>query len=78
MRHLKSSSACSIESYEAITAIAAVRAIGLDAHRCGIVLCSSGGRWLCRRSQGGLTWAGMSRLLQRRYPLPTPAITRPV
>jgi group II intron reverse transcriptase/maturase len=33
-------------------------------------------RWLRRRSQRGLSWAAMNRLLQR-YPLLTPAIARP-
>jgi RNA-directed DNA polymerase len=33
-------------------------------------------RWLRRRSQRGLSWLAMTRLLQR-YSLPTPAIARP-
>jgi group II intron reverse transcriptase/maturase len=33
-------------------------------------------RWLRRRSQRGLSWVAMTRLLQR-YSLPTPAIARP-
>ena len=33
-------------------------------------------RWLRRRSQRGLTWEGMERLL-RRYPLLTPRLSRP-
>jgi len=33
-------------------------------------------RWLRRRSQRGLTWEAMTRLLQR-YPLLTPALARP-
>ena len=33
-------------------------------------------RWLRRRSQRGLSWGAMTRLLQR-YPLLTPATARP-
>jgi len=33
-------------------------------------------RWLRRRSQRGLSWDAMSRLLQR-YPLLTTAVARP-
>jgi hypothetical protein len=33
-------------------------------------------RWLRRRSQRGLSWEGMNRLL-RRYPLLTPSLSRP-
>jgi RNA-directed DNA polymerase len=34
-------------------------------------------RWLRRRSQRGLSWEAMTRLLQR-YPLQTPTVARPV
>jgi RNA-directed DNA polymerase len=33
-------------------------------------------RWLRRRSQRGLSWEAMNRLLQR-YPLLTPSLARP-
>jgi hypothetical protein len=33
-------------------------------------------RWLRRRSQRGLSWDAMSRLL-RRYPLPEPSLASP-